>query len=111
MAKVGRLIRFSYRTSDDRVAQCPQGKRWIVTSLFVCNTTAAAITFRLHHCIPPEASSTGNALFYDARVAPNTTTALLSNNDRLAMGPTDELRGLASATGLTIIGYGYEEDA
>lgn len=111
MPRVGRLVRFTFRTAEDRVAACPPGKRWIISSLFVCNTTAAAITFRLHHCVPPETAAVGNALFYAARIAANTTTSLLSNNDRIAMGPTDDLRGLASATGLTIVGYGYEEDA
>ena len=110
MPRIGRLIRFAMRTANDRIAQCPPGKRWIVTSLFACNTSASALTFRLHHVIPPETAATTNAIFYDVRVAANTTTSLLSDNDRIVLRGTEDLQGLASAANLTVIGYGYEED-
>jgi hypothetical protein len=105
------LFQVSLRTADDRMGQCPPRKRWVITTIKVCNTTNSNITFRLHHAMPGKASDATNPLFYDTRVAANTTTSLLSGGDRMPVNENEDIRGQASSTGVVVTGYGIEEDA
>jgi hypothetical protein len=110
MSTAKMLFQYAMRTADDRFGQVPAGKRWLVTSIVVCNTTSSNHTFRLFHLTPGKSSSTGNALVYDARVSANSTAFPLSG-ERIPMMENEEMRGQASATGMTITAYGIEEDA
>lgn len=105
------LFQFAARTADDRYGQCPPGKRWILTSLFACNTNGSTASVRVHHVSPGKSVGTGNALFYDVRLSANSTSSLLNGGDRIPVNANEELRGLASSTGVTITGYGIEETA
>lgn len=110
MSTAKMLFQYAIRTADDRFGQVPAGKRWLVTSIFVCNTTANNHNFRLHHVMPGKSSTTSNALTYDARVAAN-STAFPLDGERIPMLENEEMRGQASSTGMTITAYGIEEDA
>lgn len=105
------LFQVSLRTADDRIGQCPPGKRWVVTSMFVCNTNAATANFRIHHVMPGKTTAATNPLFYDNRMTANQTAAPLNGGDRIAVNANEELRGLASTTGVVVTGYGIEEPA
>lgn len=104
------LFQYAMRTADDRFGQVPPGKRWLVTSILVCNTQSGNHTFRLFHVMPGKTSATSNALAYDSRVSAN-STAFPLDGQRIPMQENEELRGQASSSGLTITAYGIEEDA
>lgn len=101
------LFQYELTTSDDQVTECPASKQWIVTGLYACNTTGSAVTIRLHHVTDGLPSSTGNALFYGVSVPANSTVELVEAA-RIPINDGEELRGLASATGITLTGYGME---
>lgn len=104
-----RLALYTFTASDNGIATIPSGKYWVVRSILVVNTDASARTFRLHHTPANEASSVYNALFYDVRIAANSTVSLLDEGVQLWLLAGESLRGLASAASVvTIQVYGEE---
>ncbi len=104
-----RLARYTFTASDNAFAIIPSDRAWDITSILVCNTDATARTYRLHHADANEAASVYNALFYDGRLAANTTVSLLDEGVVLSLMPGEVLRGLASAAAVgTIHVYGRE---
>lgn len=97
------MIRAKFRTSDDRLYLHSGQGIAIVSSILIANTTASRITFRLHHVRPGETSVTANAIFYDTAIAPN-SSLLIENVLTIESG--EELRGMASAAGVTFTMYG-----
>lgn len=104
-----RLAIYTFTASDNAFATIPSGKYWVVRSIVIANTDASARTFRLHHAPANEAASVYNALFYDVRIAANSTVSLLDEGVQLWLLSGETLRGLASAASVvTIHVYGEE---
>lgn len=97
------MIRAAFRTSDDRLYVHSADGIAIISSILIANTNGARVTFRLHHVRPGETSVLANALFYDAAIAPK-STLLLENVVSMKHG--EELRGLASGSGVSLTMYG-----
>lgn len=107
-----RLARYTFTATDNPFAIVPSGRRWRVDSIIVANTDASARTYRLHHAMANETSAVANALFYDVRIAANSTVSLLDEGVSLDIMGGEALRGLASTTAVvTIHVYGEEFDA
>lgn len=107
-----RLAQVALGTIDTVIGTCPASLRWIVTSVMYCNTTGSPITARLHHVRPSEyvGPAALNAIAYGFPIPANSTQSILNGTDRMVLTAADELRGLASATGITVTVYGAEVD-
>lgn len=97
------MIRAAFRTSDDRLFVHSAGGLAIISSVLIANTNSSRVTFRLHHVQPGETSVPANAILYDVAIAPN-SSILLENVITMKHG--EELRGLASASGVSMTMYG-----
>lgn len=100
---IGRIATTAARTADSSVYRVDTGQQAAVHAVYICNTTASLRRVRLHHCRNGEASSTVNAMLYDAPLAPNGT---LVDATRFVLGQGDELRAMADAAGVTIMVHG-----
>lgn len=103
-----RLGAVALSTTDKRIYAGDTRKRVSIDQIWVANSTAGALTMRLHLCRDAEASSTTNALVYDYRVGVNGFVQLFSHGLGLELRDRDELRGKGSAAGLNIILIGTE---
>lgn len=84
----------------------PASTQVVVSSIIVCNTTAATATFRIFHSpTGGTAGSVENALFYDAPVAAN-ATVVLQVGLTFRQGNVSIATGTASA--LTFSMFGQE---
>ena len=85
-----------------------------ITSIFVCNTSGSAVTFRLFHDEGGTTYATTNALFYDKSVPANDTIVIRSEyaGSVIIMAPTDSLGVRTSAANdLTFSIYGVTQSA
>jgi hypothetical protein len=83
----------------------PSSTNTVVSSITICNTTAAALTAYVYVVKSAGTSATSNALVYGSSVAANSTTTFtigitLNTSEALVFG--------SSATGLTFQAYGSE---
>lgn len=102
--------------SDNTVLQAPPRKRYVCTSVTICNTSTATRTFRLHllKLGIGETAAVANALYYDVRLSANTTTTLQGTWDAplFVLEPTQELQGrVDSASTVTFHFWGGEVPA
>lgn len=82
-----------------------------VTRIHVVNTTAGALTFRIHHVLNSAVAGSmviGNANYYDKSVAANDTFdfSAMNDNSGLQLAPGDSIGVRASALGLNFHIYG-----
>lgn len=93
-------------TVDAPIYTCPSDRTAIVTHIVVCNSDTQARTFRLHHCLPGDASAVKNAQFYDARLG--VSVSIVDDTQR-PMLPNESIRAKASAASVVSISvYGTE---
>lgn len=71
--------------------------------IWIVNTTTSRRTVRLHHVVSGASAQAGNALLYDAAIAPNSSMML---EIPIMLQPGDQLRGKADADGVTAVIYG-----
>lgn len=83
----------------------PQGFRCDVQDILICNTTAGALTFRIHIVASGGSASTSNAIFYDAPIPANETVSWSGNQSMLASG---FIQGIGSSSGVTVTVSGTE---
>jgi len=96
-------------TTTSTLYECPAGNQSTVYSVWIANTTASAVTIRLHHLIPRESAAEENALFYGLSCAANTTTVV---EVPIYLGPGEKLAAYASSsTAATFTVYGSESPA
>lgn len=96
------MISVTLRTVDDVLVTTPAGGITVNYMVFA-NTTSSRRTVRVHHVVAEDASSTANAILYDAAIAPNST---LVTDMRIAVKRGESLRGKADAAGVTLTIYG-----
>lgn len=77
----------------------------VVSSIVVCNTTGAAITFRISHAVAGAADATKQYLYRDVSVPANDTFVATLG---ITMAPSDVLRCYASAIDMAFNVYGGE---
>lgn len=100
-----RLFQMLLLTTDSMLYECPSGKQAIITALFICNTSSADHTFRLHHVDAGVSSSGANALYYDQPV----TGKLTLRDGNIMLRAAQQLRASVSGVGtITITGFGIE---
>jgi hypothetical protein len=97
------LARLRLSTAAELLYSIPSGKTATVHAIYFANSTTATRKVRLHHCRSNEAAATGNALLYDAAIAP---TGTMIDDTRFLMHEGDELRASADASGVTVTLYG-----
>jgi hypothetical protein len=97
------LERKALRTVASRIIACGSGETIIIHAIYLANTTPTARTVRVHHLAQSDTVDTGNALFYDVRLAPNST---LIDSTRILLNEGDQLVGLSDANGITCTIYG-----
>jgi hypothetical protein len=76
-----------------------------VSTVVVCNRTAADKTYRLSVAVAGAADATKQYLVYDATVPANDTVTFTLG---ITLAATDVLRAYASATGVTVNVFGVE---
>lgn len=80
-----------------------------ITHLLLCNITAGAVTFRVHHVASGGSVTQENALFYDKSLAANDTFRMIAEaeNAGIKLAPGDAL-WVRSPTGgsITYTAYG-----
>lgn len=91
--------------TDANLYTTPANTRTVMSSLVICNTTAAAIAVRVHARPLGAAAAPGNALVYDLSIAPNDSVPLTWG---IALGPTDVVSVRAAAIGVTFTAFGSE---
>lgn len=101
---IGRIAAKALGSIDESVLQVGAGGSALIHAVYIVNSTASLKRIRLHHCRAGEASSLGNALLWDAAIAPNSS---LVEDSRFALGPGDELRAKASDSGISILVEGH----
>jgi hypothetical protein len=95
-------------TTDQRLYQCPAGKRAEILFLQICNGATTATTVRFHHVAKDEASAQGNAQLYDTSIPANSA---MQDNAPRPMLEGEELRASAGASSaVTVSVYGRELD-
>lgn len=97
------MIHATLRTSDDVILANNTSGGMAVSTLILANTSSARRTVRVHHVGQGQASSTINAILYDASIAPNSSLVL---DTRINVKAGESLRGLADAVGVTVTIYG-----
>lgn len=83
-----------------------------VTAIAICNSTGAAVTFRLHHDQAGSTYDISNALYYDTTIAANSTMWIRAQSmgAGIQMANTDSLGVRSSvANALTFSFYGQTE--
>jgi hypothetical protein len=95
--------------TDTALYTCPSDRRCAITAIVFCSVSATAATFRLHHVVPWNTSTTGNAQYYDSRL--NANAVLIDQTPRW-LDSGDELRGRSTAANTASFAiYGYESGA
>lgn len=84
-------------TSVSTLYTVPTGIQFLLTDIDICNTSSSA-TFSIYLVPPGGTAGTGNALFYNAPINPNTTVQW-AGTQSLAAGVT--IQASASATTVT----------
>lgn len=82
----------------DTVYTVPASTRAMIKDISVCNTTAAAITLRIHLVASAGSPTAANALFYDTSIAANTT---MQWNGLAILNAAGTIQTQSSAVGLT----------
>lgn len=92
-------------TTATAIYTVPSATEAVVSSIVVCNRSAASATFRIS--VRPNGASLANQhyLAYDAGVGPNDTLILTVG---ITVDATDVLEGYASSGDLTFQAYGSE---
>lgn len=85
----------------------PASRVAVLASIVVCNTNAAATTYRIHARINGAAAAVGNALFYDVAIPPNSTDVHVFGG---TLGDTDVITVRSAAGGVTFTVFGEETD-
>lgn len=91
--------------TDATLYQPGAGKSAVVSTIVVCNTGAAATTFRIHQRIAAAAVGVGNALAYDAPIEGKETVTLTIG---LTPNGTDLISCRSLAGGVTFTANGVE---
>lgn len=110
------LGRFTPLTTatDNTMLQAPPGWRYVVTAIVMCSTSTATRTFRMHllRTAAGETPAVTNALYYDVRLAANTTTNVIGFAEAplAILEPGQEISGRADlASVLTFHFIGFRE--
>jgi hypothetical protein len=99
------LGQYANPTSEQVLYTVPTLVQTTVSSLIICNRTAGDLTFRVYISKAGVATADEQYLFYDTKLAGNSTLAAVLG---LTLEETDEVRILGSATGLTFNMFGVE---
>lgn len=83
------------------------GRKMVGSTIFVCNTTAGTITYRIFIRKAGNASGTGTAVAYDVPLDANTADPWTVG---AAIGPTDIITVGANTAGVTFTLCGEESD-
>jgi hypothetical protein len=75
-------------TSNADVYTVPSATEAIISSIFICNTTSTATTFRIFQRIDGAAAGVANAIAYDQTIPANSTTTIES---KITMNAADVL--------------------
>jgi len=91
-------------TNNADLYTVPSATEAIISSIFVCNTTATAATFRIFQRIDGATAGTANAIAYDQTIPANSTTTIES---KITMNASDVLTvrsGTANSLTFTVNG-------
>lgn len=92
-------------TADESLHMNMTGSMQVVSAMWLVNTTSVRRTVRVHHVSAGDVTQAGNAMLYDACLAPNSTLVV---DVPVMLNVGDELRGRADAAGVNAIIYGIE---
>lgn len=93
-------VNFSLRGVDEVLWTPPRLQSGLVTQIAFVNTSALAATVRIHRIGPNMTPGTSNALFYDYRIAAQTTVPF---TNKWYLPPGWSITGrLASGSGVTV---------
>lgn len=100
------LLQAQFGVADASLGGPGVGKKWQITNLHLCNTSASDVTFRLHHATAG-VSNAANALYWDCELEANRVVV----EAPLVVESGQTLRGLCSAaSSLTLTLYGIESE-
>lgn len=100
-ATYGALGRAVLGTSETTVvAAVPAGQQWLSSSVIVCNTGAAAATYRLIKRGSGSATALADHLVHDAGIGPGETHTLTLG---LGLPAAEMVLGLASVAGAVVV--------
>jgi len=92
-------------TTEEDLYTVPNLAQSTVSTLVICNRTAASISFRLSVSVNDAATTDKDYLFYDAPVAGNTTITVTIG---MTLGQNDTVRTYASAVDMSFNLFGVE---
>jgi hypothetical protein len=93
-------------TSATSIYTAPAAGSAVVSSIVICNTSAAAKTFRIHVCTTSAtAAATTNAIAYDNAVPANETIVMTAG---LTISGSFSIKTYASTTDVVFSVYGQE---
>lgn len=105
MIRETRLAQAAITASDVVIYTCPANTLAMVKDMEICNTTAGALTVRVHVIPDGDAVGTDNAVYYGFSVPANDTEPWRGT---IVMEAGDTLSVRGSALGLTITVSGTE---
>jgi hypothetical protein len=100
-----KLAQAAITAGTTTVYTVPASTRTMLKDIDICNTTGGALTVNVHLVPSAGAAGTGNALFYGAAIAANTT---LQWSGVQVMNAGDTIQVQGSGLGLTIHASGGE---
>lgn len=92
-------------TTETDLYTVPASTSTVVSTLNVCNRSAAGVTFRVSNSAAGAATATKDYLFYDVSLAANTSVAITLG---ITLATTDKVRVYASTADLSFNLYGTE---
>jgi hypothetical protein len=87
------------------IYQVPVATQTVVSTVYICNRTAAPITIWLSVAVNNAPDSMNQYVYYGLPIPGNETFAATVG---LTLGPSDVIRGIASNAGIIISAFGVE---
>lgn len=92
-------------TTETDLYTCPSATQTVVSTVFVCNRSATATTFRIYVTDGGGSSANKDYAYYDVAIGGNDTFATTAG---IVLEATDKLRVYAGAATLSFSAYGVE---
>ena len=99
------LAQAASATADTSFYTVPTDTETVVSTFIICNRGTAPDTYRINTSIDGKATSTANALAFDAAIPANDTIALTLG---ITLNANDQISCMASTTNLTFQAFGAE---
>lgn len=94
---------YAAATTINTIYAVPTGQQFTLTDIEICNASSTATTFSIYLVASGFVANTGNALFYNAPINPNTTVQW-TGSTALSAGSTIQVSAGAATVSIKISG-------